>query len=975
MRVQILGPLEVIDREGRELGLGGPKQRAVLAILLLRANEVVARERLIDELWGESPPRSAANTLQVYISNLRKALGEGVLVTRPGGYRLDRDLIELDADEFSTLVADGERALQAGDPGSAHRLLVRALGLWRGQPLSEFAYAEFAQGEIARLEEARIAASEERIEALLGMGGDAALVGELEALIREHPLRERLHGQLMLALYRSGRQADALEAYRLARDRLVDELGLEPHEELQALQTAILNHDPSLTLSRRRSADAERGALPRRHRRLIGRDRELQELEELLADPDVALVTLTGTGGTGKTALVLEAARRGAPSFPDGVAVIWLASIVDEQQVLGEFARVLGITPSPDEPLLEALIRILREQERLLVVDNFEHLLPAAPAVAALAEGCPRLKLLVTSRGPLRVSAERIYPVAALAVPDSGAEAVREWPSAVLFLERAAAGDSGYELAEDDERALGELCRYLGGIPLALELAAARASVLAPAAILERLQHSSDDLGPAPRDAPERQRSLRATIEWSTNLIEPNERALLARLSVFNGGFTAEAAEAVCGGLELSITDGLTTLLDQGLIHRSPAHHGTRLAMLEPIRDYARGRLSKDPEHDAVVRAFAEHYATFAENAAAGFASPMQLHWTERLDDEQANMRAVMYRARSSEELEVGLRIAGSLYDYWQARPLAIDFFGWLEPTLAHHRGEPSARVKALYLLGVRLAQTADLERAEVALSECLSLAQQLGNRRFEVLSEARLAELLYQLGSVEQAVRHRDHAREALGGELDRLTRAAVEDRLLWRETSDPGEVREALEAYLAASEAAGDNMRISSIGLSLGAEAMLRGDYAEARTRLERALAAAELVRWELFLPPIQATLGEVALYEGQIEEARERLTDAARGATRLREFRALQEVLIGLAAVAAGDGDEHRAARLLAVARTVWDGAMSREAEDLLEHFLSDVPTVPAEPAFAPGAPIGTRELDAILADGSKRVPRVS
>jgi predicted ATPase/DNA-binding SARP family transcriptional activator len=969
MRFQILGPFAVRDGQGHELALGGPKQRAVLAILLLQAGQVVATERLIDELWGESPPRSAANTLQVYVSNLRKALGDGVLTTRPAGYQLEPSAVELDAEEFSDLVTEARRALKGGDPASAHRLLVRALGLWRGAPLAEFAYEQFAQGEIARLEEARITASEDRIDALLAIGGDAGLVADLERLIRDHPLRERLRGQLMLALYRSGRQADALEAYREARQRLVDELGIEPGEELRSLQAAILNQDPSLvvpTPPTDASDAADLGVLPRRARPVIGREVELRELASLLTDPDVSLLTLTGTGGLGKTTLALEAARNARSAFPDGVTVIWLASAVDDQQVVGEFARVLGITPAPEEPTLDALVRVLRGQERLLIVDNFEHLLPAAPAIATLADECPKLKLLVTSRAPLRVSPERVFVVAPLAIPDPGAGAVRDSAAAALFIERAASGDPSYQLAEADEEPLGELCRYIGGVPLALELAAARAPVLSVASILERLRHSSEDLGPAPRDAPERQRSLRATIEWSTNLIEPEERALFARLSVFGGGFTAEAAEAVSGDLEISVMNGLSTLLDQGLIHRVPARQGTRLAMLEPIRDYAREQLRADPRYSDVLLAFAEHFATFAENAAAGLASHDQVRWIERLDDEQANLRAVMYGASSDSELEAGLRIAGALVDYWLMRVLSLDIDGWLAPVLARHRGELPVRARALYALAVRAYGKGDLRLAADSLAECLHISDQLGIGQLALLCDARLAWIFHVLAADVPASAHRERAWARLATEPDPIVRAQAQDWLVFRGEADRGEVRASLEAYHRAAEAAGDVLRQASTSLSLGVEAMMAGEYTVARDWLER---SHEFMRptWGHQLDgAIDANLGQIALYEGKRGEARDRLADAARAAVHLGEPDKLQEVLVGLAAVAASEGDEARAGRLFAAARGVYDGAMSQEAEALRQQYLADIPA-PAEPApIAPGSPIGMRELSAILGE---------
>ena len=344
MRFAVLGPLEVTDSGGRVLALGGRRQRSVLALLLLHAGAVVSNERFIDELWGEHTPASARKTLQTYVSRLRNVLGQNVLVTRPGGYMLAPHDGEFDLECFESLVATGRRALAGADPGEAAELLSRALALWRGAPLSDLSLEPFAQGEIARLVESRMAALEDRIDADLALGKSAALVGELEALVRDHPLRERLRAQLMLALYRGGRQADSLDAYQRTRDHLTRELGLEPGAALRSLQQAILNQDPSLSVGvpdrgqtprHRRSdltprlTDREQAGVPRGVR-VIGRDQELAELGQLIADPEVALVTLTGTGGIGKTTLALEAARAALRASPTGAWWSWLASIVSD---------------------------------------------------------------------------------------------------------------------------------------------------------------------------------------------------------------------------------------------------------------------------------------------------------------------------------------------------------------------------------------------------------------------------------------------------------------------------------------------------------------------------------------------------------------------------------------------------------------------------------------------------------------------
>jgi DNA-binding SARP family transcriptional activator len=389
MQFRILGPLEVADGDSL-LPLPGAKQRALLALLLLNVNETISTDRLIEELWGDQTPESGRAALQVRISQLRKALGPaGELVqTRPPGYVLRLEREQLDLHQFERLVAEAH----AAEPALAAAKLREALALWRGTPLADLSYEAFAQPAIRRLEELRVSTVEKRIDADLALGRHPDLVPELEALVAEHPLRERLRGQLMLALYRSGRQAEALDAYRSAREHLTGELGLEPGPELRALQAAILDQDPVLAGSpptldtprttqpdgRRALPDPDGGGSLARGVRLICRDRELDELTTLLVDSEIGLLTLTGTGGIGKTTLALQAAREVGRRFVDGVAVVWLASVVGAQQVVPELARVLGIELSAREPALETITRALGPQQRLLVLDNFEHVIAAA---------------------------------------------------------------------------------------------------------------------------------------------------------------------------------------------------------------------------------------------------------------------------------------------------------------------------------------------------------------------------------------------------------------------------------------------------------------------------------------------------------------------------------------------------------------------------------------------------------------------
>jgi DNA-binding SARP family transcriptional activator len=443
-RFSLLGPLSV-TLDGVPIPLGGQKRRALLAVLLLDANHVVSRDRLIDALWGEDPPDTARNTIQVYVSQLRKLLPEGVLETAAPGYRLSIEPDSIDLFEFARLSEEGRTALGAGDAASAADTLGEALALWNGAPLADLAWEPFAQTEIVRLEELRVAALEDRIDADLALGRHGQLVGELERLVAEHPLRERFRAQLMLALYRSGRQADALAVYQRARRTMVDELGIEPGESLRQLERAILAHDPSLNTPQAGPTSPRR--VPTPPTPLLGRERELGALADLVRREGVRLVTLTGIGGIGKTRLALELVRRLAAEFHNGSAVATIATLREPALVTRAILEALEIPEVGQDPE-EDLIRSLTGSELLLLVDNFEQVLPAARTIARLLEAAPALKVIVTSRAPLHVAAEQEFPVPPLA-EDEAAE---------LFIARAQAANPDFALSEQNAAAVAELC-------------------------------------------------------------------------------------------------------------------------------------------------------------------------------------------------------------------------------------------------------------------------------------------------------------------------------------------------------------------------------------------------------------------------------------------------------------------------------------------------------------------------------------
>ena len=471
-------------------------------------------------------------------------------------------------------------------PTRLPRALAEALALWRGDPLADLGDAPFATVDAALLEEARLAALERRIELDQEAGKHAALVPELERLVASYPLRERLACLLVTALYRSGRQADALDAQRRARRHLVDELGIEPGPELQRLEQAILTHDPALAAPPAR-ASATLATLPASPTPLVGRRLELAAVTALLRRADVRLLTLTGPGGTGKTRLALEAAWKLAREHPDGAVFVDLAPLDDPELVAPTIARALGIRES-GEAIVGAAVGALRGRTLLLVLDNFERVNDAALVVSELLAGAPGLTVLVTSRAVLHLSGEHAYAVPPLRLPAGvdvrDLEALARNEAVSLFVARAKAASHGFELTPGNASAVAEICVALDGLPLALELAAAHCRRLSAPVLLARLARKLELLTDGPRDRPARQRTLRAAIQWSYELLESDEREVFARLGVFSGGCTESAAAAVCDAK----AHELERLVAQSLLRRDDEPDGeSRYQMLETVREFA----------------------------------------------------------------------------------------------------------------------------------------------------------------------------------------------------------------------------------------------------------------------------------------------------------------------------------------------------------------------------------------------------
>lgn len=721
--LRLLGPIEVLDARGTPVDIGSPRHRETLAALAVDAGRVVSTDTLLDRVWGETGRGGTLANLQAVISRLRSRLREaGVpaeIVTAAPGYRLDVDEHTLDATHLAAGIEQARAALADGDVTKARDRLGAALAWWRAEPLADIPQP-FARAEAMRLQGLRLTGEELAAELDLRVGDPAAAVERLQALAAHHPLRESVRGQLMRALYLAGRQADALQEYDALRSQLVEELGVDPAPAVQRLHQQILEQDPDL-----RPATAEPAPRPVETRaatsipstdllgELVGRDRDIAYLVDLLRAPTSRLVTVTGVGGCGKTRLSLAVAAAAEPLFADGVTLVPLAPLRDPSGVIPAIAHAVGVAEGGDP--FAALLELLRDGERLLLLDNAEHLLDAWPEVATLAAACPGLRILVTSRIPLRVRGEVLFPLTPL---DADA-------SARLFLTRAAAVAPGTTIAPDDP-ALTQLCHRLGGIPLAIELAAARVRLLSPAAILARLDEVMASEGA--RDLPPRQRTMRAAIDWSFDLLSPAEQAAFPRLAVFVGGFTIDAADAVladlggCGALAL-----LDSLVEQSLVVVEPrGEEGTRFRLLEPVAQYALGRLTQNDER-AARDAHLRHFAHLAEHYEPSLRGPGTVRTLAAIELEHANFVAAIEWSLSSGQADQGGWLGWHLWLFWWVRGALREGRRLME-ALHAAATDDLVRVRTGGVSAALAFAQGDLDFAKRAWTESSDLARRIGD-------------------------------------------------------------------------------------------------------------------------------------------------------------------------------------------------------------------------------------------------------
>jgi predicted ATPase/DNA-binding SARP family transcriptional activator len=680
MEFGILGPLRVSSGDG-VLDLGAPAQRTLLAVLLTSPGAPICDDRLIDELWGEDPPPSARHLLRVYVSRVRKLLREssdGRRLLRDGpGYALRVEPGELDAERFEAAIAEA-RPLVDRDPEAADRVLGTALRLWRGSPFADLPCPPPAvRAHAAHLERLRVDALRTWIDARLRLGRHRELVPELADLVELHPYDEALVAQLMLALYRSRCQAEALETARSLEARLRDDLGIDPSPEIRALYRDILLQAPHLNLE----PPEPPGNLPDRLTSFVGRAPELMDVAELLDDS--RLVTLTGPGGIGKTRLALEVARQRRLRFPGGTWWVDLATVTEPDTVLDQVAGALGVAPMPGPALLEAVARALGRRSVLLLIDNCEHVAAAvADVVNELLRSTTGPRVLATSRVPLRSEGERLWPVPPLSLPPdvSPTAEVARSDAVQLFVERGRAVNPRFALDAGNAAAVGEVCRKLDGLSLAIEMAAARLSVLSPTEIARHLDDRFALLEMTSVGRPTRHRTMEAAIDASHALLSERDQAMFERLAVFVGPFDLDAAGAVGlgrGAVPSEVLVSVTALVEASMLTTERDGDRTRYRLLDTLREYGLARLRRRGVEDEVRQAHTEHYLDLAARAGEVLGTPDVAQWMTRLALDYAEVRQAIEWALVHQTRAATLRAAPALREVWFRRGDAREARRW----------------------------------------------------------------------------------------------------------------------------------------------------------------------------------------------------------------------------------------------------------------------------------------------------------
>jgi predicted ATPase len=950
VHIGMLGSFEVRTDDGVLADVPGARLRALLIALALEPGHAVQKATLVDWIWGERPPADAANALQQLVSRLRKALPDGVVEGQTDGYRLTVEPDAVDAVRFERLIGQS----RTDEDLRQSKLLREALELWRGAAMQDVGLQDSPafDAAVTRLNGLRLAAMEDRFEAEIRLGHGAGLVTELTDLVTAHPLRERLAGALMRALVAAGRDSEALLAYQRTREALADALGVDPSPELSALHVALLRGE----LGPRK--ETRKTNLRAELTSFVGKDADVAAVRELIAGH--RLTTLIGPGGSGKTRLATETARMLLGDLPDGAWLVELAAIGADGDVAQSALDGLGLRDAllgeaPNAEPADRLIAAIRERDALLILDNCEHVIESAAAFAHRVLGeCQRLRILATSREPLGITGEALWRVVPLALPAEGADPaeIESSPAVRLLRDRASAVREDLTIDARTSTAMARVSRALDGMPLAIELAAARLRTMS----LEQLANRLDDrfrlLTGGSRTSLPRHRTLRAVIDWSWELLTEAERVVLSRLSVFSGGASLEAAESVCAGDAEDVLGLLTALTEKSLL-LTEGDRAPRYRMLGTIKEYAAGRLAEAGETDFARRAHLAYFTELAETAEPHLRRAEQLEWLAALEAEHDNIGSAVRGAIAAGEAHGAMRLAAGAGWYW-----------WL----GGHKAEGNELITAATTIP---GEVDDEIRALAYAFVVLFLSS--GRR-----DERQAAEWIHEAYRLSQRGQH-GNPLLALVAPLERMLEAPDAFLPAWESllvNEDPwvralarlqlGKMRVVLgqggrdadaylEGALAEFRATGERWGISFALTELADRITVRGEFADACELYEQAIAVVTEVGAIEDVIRLRSQQAQLYWLLGDADSSAAAIAEAQRCAERVTWPDALAELALAKAELARWNGDADQARRQLGVVTTM----LGDEAEkanigalthDLLGYLAGDLSEARAHRAAA-------------------------